>query len=188
METPVEFAPLLWRLAKRVHNRAPKSTDRDAWRLRYDGNMGAQSSNPMAKLIGVLTILASVVPLGIGVHFYRSTARFVSVAVACEGRITQLEFHQSEHGTSYTPVFVYRDASGIERTGRGSLSNSRASYTSGDSIPLLYDPANPDDVRVNRTWSLWFAPLICAIITVSLFADGLLTMFILPKWGKRRKS
>ncbi|HWE94776.1 MAG TPA: DUF3592 domain-containing protein [Tepidisphaeraceae bacterium] len=135
---------------------------------------------PAVKIFAVLVLLPSFVALGLGVHFYRSTKGFVGRAVACQGRVVELKATRNENGSTYYPVFAYSDASGTQRQGQSNVSSNLPGYSLGDAISLLYDPANPSDVRVNSFWPLWFAPAICAIAGLPFLFTSLIIYFLVP--------
>jgi hypothetical protein len=135
---------------------------------------------PAVKIFAVLILLPSFVALGLGLHFYRSTKGFVGRAVACQGRVVELKGTKGENGSTYYPVFAYSDASGTQRQGQANVSSNPPSYSPGDTISLLYDPANPGDVRVNSFWPLWFGPTICAIVGMPFLFTSLIIYFLVP--------
>ncbi len=72
------------------------------------------------------------------------------------------------------PVIQFPTEKGIE-TIKGSYN---IGYGKGDAVPLLYNPSNPQDFKINSFWSLWLIPLVWAFFFLCFW--GFLMFAIIP--------
>ena len=103
---------------------------------------------------------------------------FVRTATRGTGRITQLVESKDKDGdTLYTPVFVFRDAAGIEHTVYSSIASYPPSHQVGDSVFVLYSPQSPQDAKIDSFFSLWGLPAITGGLAGFYMPLGLLLRF-----------
>ena len=83
---------------------------------------------------------------------------------------------------SYAPVVHFTTQQGreIEFHGRG---GSDASFGEGDSVTVIYDPANPSRVRILSFGDLWTPSAVCFAVTVLFGGSALLS-----RWWRRRRG
>lgn len=63
-------------------------------------------------------------------------------------------------GVIFYPVVRFRTQDGKTIDFRASSGSQHPAYAVGDRVPVIYDPSNPKDSRVNTVWGVWGAPLI----------------------------
>ena len=116
------------------------------------------------RIVALPFLLVLLVEVGIGFWLYQRTARFLGdTAQPATGEVVALlEGTGSDGGTTWTPQFTWTDDAGVERTSTTSWSSSPPAFSVGEPIDLLYDPASPEDVRVDGFFSLWLGPVILA--------------------------
>jgi hypothetical protein len=112
----------------------------------------------------------------LGTHLFRQTKAFLARAVRVEGRVVELvTVSSSDGGYTYAPVVEFRHPGGAARF-KDSVSSRPASYSVGDPAPVLYDPADPKQARIDRgVWNR-IIPLLIAAMGGVFFAAGLLVM------------
>ena len=91
----------------------------------------------------------------IGIDLLRRRWRHWRFSVRTRGRITEAGSRRSGDDRYYWIRVAYADAEGCERTRTLAVSNRRRE---GEPVPLLVDPAHPEDVLVNEPFEMWFLP------------------------------
>jgi hypothetical protein len=117
-------------------------------------------------LLGVVLLVVSVVQLV-------ETRRFLAKAVGADGQVMEITRHvewrstgsgknsHSERVPYYYPVvrFVTPLEEAVQFEG-GDGSTKSDHYRVGESLKVLYDPANPHDARLDTTGSRWGGVII----------------------------
>lgn len=132
------------------------------------------------RIIGVLIILCSFIPLGPGVYFYNKTRRFLETSVQTEGTVVEMEERKNSEGNvTYYPVITFTDKTGREykKYGPGRFPPK---YEIGDRISLFYDPKAPKKIKLNSFTSLWLGPAIGGILGIIPLFAGLFFLLVLP--------
>jgi hypothetical protein len=84
---------------------------------------------------------------------------FVSRAQAADGRVVQVRRSLHTDERAYRTTFAFRDAAGTEHRVRSRALMPVRMHRYGDSVPVLYDPANPANARIESFWELWALPV-----------------------------
>lgn len=108
-------------------------------------------------LVGVIFLAVGAVQLGLGVFFFLRTRRFLSTAVSTDGTIVELiESSGSEGGTVYQAVVEFQTADGRTVRWQESMASNPPAGHPGDQVPMKYDPSDPDNARIAKTFRMWF--------------------------------
>jgi Protein of unknown function (DUF3592) len=124
-------------------------------------------------LVGIIFLAVGAVQLGLGVFFLARTRRFLRTAVDTTGTIVDLlESHSSEGGTTFQAVVEFQTADGrtIQWTER--MASNPPAGQSGDQVPMKYDPTDPDDARIAKTFRLWFLSGLLGLLGPLFFGIG----------------
>lgn len=146
------------------------------------------TNNDMIKacrIIGVLIILFSFLPLGPGVYFYNKTCNFLKTAVKTQGIVSEIEERKDSEGNiTYCPVISYIDNNGREykKYGFGSFPPK---YEIGDKVTIFYDPQKPQKAKFDSLISLWLGPVIGGVLGIIPLIIGLFFVFVFPVIIKR---
>lgn len=81
-------------------------------------------------------------------------------------------------GYYYYPEIEFEDAFGVTHRFRSRLGTGAPAYEVGDSVPVLYDLADPRDAVLHGFWSLYLAPIVLGILGLAFAAWGI-AMFAL---------
>ncbi len=100
--------------------------------------------------------------------------QFVHSAARADGRVIQMVERDGEHGKMYAPVFVFRDASGVEHTVHSQTASYPPEHQVGDTVRVLYSLGSPQDAKTDRFFSLWGWPLVTGLLAVFYLPLGLL--------------
>jgi hypothetical protein len=65
-------------------------------------------------------------------------------------------------GVTYAPVISY-DVQGRTYTYESGSSSDPPAYDVGEKVGLLYRPDDPEDVRINSWFDLWFLPAMLGV-------------------------
>jgi hypothetical protein len=96
---------------------------------------------------------------------YEQTARFVGRSRTATGTVMELsqERSSSREGTSrtvYYPVVQFNTEGGAVIEFRSNFGSNPPSHRKGESVPVRYDPAEPQEARIDTPASIWFATWI----------------------------
>lgn len=109
---------------------------------------------------------------------YQNTSDFLVDAIEVPGTVTDLVYDRSGDSSVYYPVVEFRDATGRPFEFRSSSGSNPASYSVGESVPVLYAPGKPESGRINGLFSLWGLPLIIGILGGAFFLVGVLMILV----------
>lgn len=102
-----------------------------------------------------------------GHHVYVRTHAFIEKADQAAGRVVSLEQKEptaSDDGTTYAAVVEFQDARGQAHRFADSFSASSPLYDFGETVEVLYDPANPSEAQIDRgRWNYWGSILLYGV-------------------------
>ena len=104
-----------------------------------------------------------VVLLGIAYFLWMRTKQFVATAHPVKG--TVISMLMDSEGAS-APVFKFTASNGDMIEKRDTMYSTPPAHKVGDIVEILYDPNNPQDARVVKSSSLYFAPILLAVMGV----------------------
>ncbi|MFG1626791.1 DUF3592 domain-containing protein [Kribbella sp. NPDC049227] len=164
----------------------------DAWW----GNEDVISIRPhWTSLLGVTVLmLVAVFLIGLGVRGIVTTQRFLASTSAADGvvvKVDQVTSHEGDGTTKYHPVVRFVAASGQVVQYRDHVGENSQAYTVGDSVRVLYDPANPQRARLDTWASLWLEAVIMLVFGVPLlFVSAVILLFarVSPPEGTGQKG
>lgn len=124
----------------------------------------------------LVTVLLGAAFVGVGLYVHAHLGRFLDTAREAAGTVTELAYGDSQRKTRVHPVLRYTAADGREVEGR-----SRQHYNAevGQTLPLLYDPADPTHVEIGsrasqqRTRTILTAVCIAFGVALGLVGVGL---------------
>jgi len=128
-----------------------------------------------------LGILLSVIGVGLligGGALWRRNHRFEAIARATEGVVVSTPRARPAGGGKpvYQTIVRFSTEAGREIEIKGSVSSSSRSYSQGDKVKVLYDPATPEAAQIDSFMERRFGLVIlCGLGTVfSLMGAGAL--------------
>lgn len=125
----------------------------------------------------VLLLLAGIFFV-VGLIIHQDTSQFLQRAARAEGEVIELrQTRDSDGDLLYRPVIAFVTQNG-ERvvTEAGSASNP-PSHRVGDRVALYYDPASPDQIRLDSFSDLWLLPTIFIALSALFGLGGLSAIF-----------
>ena len=133
-----------------------------------------------ARIIGVLILLAAIVPGGIGIWLYTSTRSFLEQAVSAQGNVVEVRPGGGRDGTSYNIVFEYQDESGTTHEKVSRWASNPPTHSVGERVEVLYVPGDPSDARIRSFMSLWAGPAICGVTILFPLVFGIGFIWLVP--------
>ena len=124
-------------------------------------------------LVFGIFLLVGLGLLGGTAFLVADTRSDIARADKADGTVVDLIGEQDSDGdTMYYPRvrYVTRYGNPVEFT--GSVGSSPAAFDVGESVGVLYDPAAPEEARIDTFFQLWFAPLILGGIGLVFAAIG----------------
>jgi Protein of unknown function (DUF3592) len=145
-------------------------------------------------LIGLM--LLGVVLVGFGFKMLADTRRFLATAEPAGGVVVRVDERVERErvgaGDNERWADVTRRYPFVEfRTGRGQVAQFQAddgSLQVGDSVRLVYDPANPRNARLDKWGNRWAGPLALwgAGLVILVMAGA--TYRLLGPWGRAARA
>lgn len=123
--------------------------------------------------VGIVLAVVAVIVVGVTLGALRDGARTEGTVVDVVARTSTTEDSdgRSRESTAYHPTVRFR-ADGRTYTFTSSTGSDPPAYEVGDRVPVVYDPADPGDARVNTFWSLYLAPIVLGGLAVVFLAVG----------------
>ena len=99
------------------------------------------------------------------------------------GTVIEMEESSTSEGGCcvYSPVIEFQ-VNGQTYTFDGGNASNPPAYRVGETVPVIYDPNDPDTAQINKWSERWLFPLI--IIPAMLFAALLTTFFLVRAWRR----
>ncbi len=121
--------------------------------------------------LGILIpFLAGVVFLAGAVALAVPSIAFVARAVRTQavfvGSVTRIG--GSHGGSFHHPEFRFQTSDGRSFVVSSHFGSTDQPYATGDTVPVLYDPEDPDRSEIDSILELWLTPLALAIVGLGL--------------------
>lgn len=134
-----------------------------------------------SRIIGAIIFVTGFLPLSLGVWLYLEAQDFAASATRTKGTVTELVPSASnDDGTTYSAVFEFEDSTGSTRKGTSSWSSNPPAHAIGESVTVLYDPADPSDARLEQSATSWLLPIILGVMTTFDWCFALLFLWLIP--------
>ncbi|MFH6968050.1 DUF3592 domain-containing protein [Flavobacterium sp. FlaQc-28] len=105
-------------------------------------------------------------------YFYQDRQTFLKKAETVQGTVVELISKRSDNSTTYAPLVSFTTKAGNKIEFTSAVSSNPPSYSEGESVEVLYDPADPKDASIKGFASLWIGPLIFGILGTVFFLIG----------------
>lgn len=132
--------------------------------------------------IGVIDLTASFL-------VYRHTERFVQSAGHAQGTVIKMvKADVRDADGARSPVYTFQDSAGKQHEIRSSAFRYPPAYQVGDTIPVIYQPDQPEKAKIDSFFEVWLFPLMaagsgCVELVVALVLWT--TVFMLRRAGRR---
>lgn len=144
------------------------------------------------RLITRIFALVGVLMLGGAGLLYQNTTKFIASAGKAQGEVTQLlrvESSRRNSSDTWRPLVRFKTPSGEIIEFSPSSSSSPPAYDKGEVVGVFFNPAHPQDARLDGFFDLWGgAAIVGGLGTVFLaFAVGLNVLLSDGARAKRRR-
>jgi hypothetical protein len=127
--------------------------------------------------VGAIFLGVGALEVAIGAFLYFRTRRFLETAVDTKGTVTGFEeSYSSDTGTSYMPVVEFTGADGEKRKFTDSMASNPPGYDVGETVPVKYDPSDPEDARIAKRFRLWFAAGLLGSMGLTFLIVGVILL------------
>ena len=120
---------------------------------------------------GLLFLLGTFIAYSALVQ-YQKTQRLLVYGIRTTAKVIDLLVSHSEDGITYKPVFEYTDRTRTVKTFESQVSSSPAPYAIGDTVKIIYNPKEKDDVKTVSFWGLFRWSVILSMIAAPLLIIG----------------
>jgi hypothetical protein len=105
----------------------------------------------------------------------RDTSAFLHRATKVQGTAMANEERANDEGKQfYYPKIAYPASDGHTYTLAPDTGSRPADYHEGQAVSVLYDPAKPEDARIDSFWGLWLVPVVCGPVALAMLVLWLL--------------
>ncbi|WP_306733966.1 DUF3592 domain-containing protein [Marimonas arenosa] len=125
----------------------------------------------------------------IGVFMLYQATQFAAVAVTTTGTVVDIEIDRSfdsetgSESVTYRPTFEYSAVDGVKRNAKTVAASSSYDYPIGARVQILYNPDDPQTVRVSGFWSVYLLPIVFVAVGVLLIGLGFIVVRFLRNAG-----
>lgn len=126
-------------------------------------------------IVGLILLVASI-------FVYFNTRAFIDRSVITTGTVVDMSAEWDEdHDRVYYPIIEFETATGERASFKSNVSSTTPDDDIGNTVPVRYDPADPDNAGVNTFLALWFATIFLVIIGVVFTVLGFGAWFYLVR-------
>jgi hypothetical protein len=120
-----------------------------------------------------LFLVAGLGMLGGAGYLVADTRHDIAVGASAEGVVIDLILSRDSDGDdTYYPRVRFATPTGESVEFTGSVGSTPAAFDVGEAVAVLYDPADPQDARIDSFFQLWFGPLILGFLGFVFTAIG----------------
>lgn len=118
-----------------------------------------------------------------GVYALYTAYKLNTEGEVTNGTVVELEESSSSDGGCcvYSPVVEFQ-VNGQTYSFDGGNASSPPAYEVGETVPVIYNPANPNSAQINKWGERWLFPII--IIPAMLFGALITTFFLVRAWRR----
>lgn len=135
--------------------------------------MASRGPRQAGAFVGIPFALIGIGALVGCVAWTTSMQRFIARAEKAQGRVVALVPHRGDDSTTYAPTVEFLAKDGKTVTFTDSVSSNPPSHQEGDVVPVLYDPAKPEDAHIDSFWDLWLGQVILGVLGTVFTLVGL---------------
>lgn len=141
-------------------------------------------------LVALIFGVVGILPLGLGAYVYTDISSFEAIAIPSEGEVTEIFLATSKARAggsdlnSYAPKVAFTTKDGTLVEYRASASSSDPGYKVGDTVPILYDPNEPERAKINSFFHMWLFPTI--LLSVGSLFTALALLIVVLDFKERK--
>ena len=120
-----------------------------------------------------------------GVYALSTAYKLETSGSTTTGTVIEMEESSTNEGGCcvYSPVIEFQ-VNGQTYTFDGGNASDPPAYQVGETVPVIYDPSDPNTAQINKWSERWLFPII--IIPAMLFAALITTFFLVRAWRRNQ--
>lgn len=129
------------------------------------------------KWVPYLILVLGFGSLSGGIYWGQKRADFLAVAETTKGRVVSMESSTSDGSTVYYPIVKYTFPHGNQSVRfKHRVGSSHPGWSRGDTVIVLFNPADKNDAMIDDGWMNWLGPGIMVCLGMIFFLAGLATL------------
>ena len=137
-------------------------------------------------MVAVVAALVGVAVLVAGMMSLAHTRSFLSGATPVMARVVAMQVDRSGKSPSYLPMFEFADAGGTVQRVPGWQSAPEYGYAKDEMVEVLFNPAQPGTVRIDRWRDGWRPGLNILFVALFFLVLALLGLVVHLRWMRER--
>jgi len=120
-----------------------------------------------------LFAFTGLILIGFAVWQFQKTKQLLQDGVKTTATVIQLiESTDNDGDVTYKPVFSFQDRNHNERTFVSLISSRPPSYQVNQKVKLVYNPYDPDEVKIIGFWGLYRVTIFLSCLAAPLLIIG----------------
>ena len=137
------------------------------------------------RLLGALFAVMGAGLAGFGILATRQARRFTRVAQRAPGRVVghkadDYAVRPGDVNLLIHPIVEYRAGDGRPVSFEHPVGRTSAAFSVGEEVTVMYDPAHPENARIETGWGASLAPVLFTLFGVVFGAVGLGVFLLAP--------
>jgi hypothetical protein len=112
----------------------------------------------IAIFVGLLFFVIGIVTLISGIVSAFKTRSRIANSISADGLVTTFATGMGKSGYLYYPLVQFKIPSGQVISFQSSVGSSRAGYSVGQQVKVLYDARKPQEAEIDNLSSVWLVP------------------------------
>lgn len=130
----------------------------------------------VGRIVGTIFMSLGGIMLVVVVYLGVSNYQFSQRAILVKGKVIDYDTYQSRNDnggstTMYTPTFQYK-FKGKTYTYKSSTSSSSQDYEIDETVDVLVDPEEPQEILIDTFWEKWFLPILLGFMGLMFSGMG----------------
>ena len=140
--------------------------------------------------IGIILLVLALPFWGFGINSCINTANFAEHAVRTEATVVEVVKKESKSDSDvwFHPVLLYVDKQGEEHRVESNVSTSTNRYVIGQTMEVLYDPDDPQEMTLGSATAVWVGPIVLFTLAAFLTITGVLLVVLIPRLIRRKQK
>lgn len=103
---------------------------------------------------------------------YQKTEMLLEKGIRTTAKVTELLTSSSSDGTTYAPVFEFKDRQKNAHTYTSTIYSRPPAYQVGEKVKIVYSPKDKTNVKTISFWGLYRGMVILAMVASPLLIIG----------------
>lgn len=146
--------------------------------------------NKLLVFVGITFLLVDLIFLGVGIYLTYDAYKFTHTARTAVGIVTAIPFHSSSDGDSggvYYPVIEFTADNGQAVEYHSTSGSNPPEFRVGEKVNIFYDPADPQNAKIDSFLDLWFIGVIFSGIGLVGVIIGSVILLLQFKKSRNKK-